>query len=346
MSGVHPRLAIALRASDPAERLALRREARARGFVRFVVPPGEPTAPSDDGSTYRRTPAALERVTGDGVARVPIVTVREPGDLAAAVRAGRADGAVALEWTAERVLPLENLVAVARGAFPVWAIVEAVSDVPAMLGALEHGADVVVVPVSSPAELDGLVAAAGPAADVAIPWELLPVTRRAAVGIGDRVIVDTTAMLRPEEGMLVGSAAAVLFHVASEAEGSRFTRPRPFRVNAGAAHSYLLMADGSTRYLAELAPGDAVAVTTPRGGIRSVRVGRLKIERRPLVLIEAERAGRRYTVFLQEAETVRLSGETERSASTAVRPGARVFGAAFPPARHLGGVVEETIDER
>ncbi|MCI4354845.1 MAG: 3-dehydroquinate synthase II, partial [Thermoplasmata archaeon] len=128
--------------------------------------------------------------------------------------------------------------------------------------------------------------------------------------------------------------------------GSRFTRPRPFRVNAGAAHSYTLLADGTTRYLSELVAGDAVLVAEPSGTPRSVRVGRIKIERRPMVLIEVERGGRRYTAFLQEAETVRLSAETERIPTTHLTAGQRIFGAAFPPARHLGGVVEETIEER
>lgn len=33
---------------------------------------------------------------------------------------------------------------------------------------------------------------------------------------------------------------------------------RPFRVNAGPVHSYALLADGSTKYLSELAAGDQV----------------------------------------------------------------------------------------
>ncbi len=160
------------------------------------------------------------------------------------------------------------------------------------------------------------------------------------------MIVDTTSMLRPGEGLLVGSAAALLVHVASEAVGSRFTRPRPFRVNAGAAHLYTLLADGTTRYLSELVAGDAVLIAEPLGGIRSARVGRIKIERRPLTMVEVERGPRTYTAFLQEAETVRLSGEDSPIPTTQLADGMKVFGAAFPAARHLGGVVEETIDER
>jgi 3-dehydroquinate synthase II len=164
--------------------------------------------------------------------------------------------------------------------------------------------------------------------------------------MGDRVIVDTTSLLQPEEGMLVGSAAALLLHVASEAVGSRYTRPRPFRVNAGAAHMYTLLANGDTRYLSELVAGDPVLVARPEGPVRAVRVGRIKIERRPLALVEVERAGRTFTAFLQEAETVRLTTTEGRIATTELRAGATVLAVSLPPARHLGMAVEETIEER
>jgi len=228
----------------------------------------------------------------------------------------------------------------------VWVIVDRLRDVPAMLGALEHGADQVVVQLAEVGQLDDLEAALDEPRGAAVAWQLVPITRVIPAGVGDRVIVDTTSLLRPAEGILVGSAAAFLLHVASETVGSRFTRPRPFRVNAGAAHSYTLLADGTTRYLSELVAGDAILAAEPNGAPRSVRVGRIKIERRPMVMVEVEREGRRYTAFLQEAETVRLSGEHDRLATTHLDAGQRVFGAAFPPARHLGGVVEETIEER
>jgi 3-dehydroquinate synthase II len=166
------------------------------------------------------------------------------------------------------------------------------------------------------------------------------------VGLGDRVLVDTTSVLRPEEGLLVGSTAALLFHVASEAVGSRFSRPRPFRVNAGAAHSYVLMADGTTRYLVELAPGEAVLATVPRGPSRSVRVGRIKIERRPMTMLSVDDRGQSRTIFLQEAETVRVTTDQGRLAVTGLAPGPALEAVRLPTARHLGTVVEETIEER
>jgi len=116
---------------------------------------------------------------------------------------------------------------------------------------------------------------------------------------------------------------------------------RPFRINAGPVHSYVLMGDGSsTRYLSELTAGDEVLVYDARTGqSRSVAVGRLKVEVRPCVMVglrvvgnggcggekEEEEGGESNNhletdvdddvvgqIFLQQAETVRL-GQSEGS---------------------------------
>lgn len=319
------------------------RHAARRGFHRFLV--ADPSEVTDVPGAVVLLRREQEVTFDDGRAR-PVVPVRDPADLAVAGAAGRRSDGVVIAWSAERVIPLENLIADAHGNYPVWVIIDRLRDLPAMLGALEHGADAVVAEIASVGDVDLVEAALDEVLSETIPWELVEVTRSPAAGLGDRVIVDTTSLLRPREGLLVGSSAAYLFHVASEAVGSRFTRPRPFRVNAGAAHSYTLLADGSTRYLSELVPGDAVLVAEPGGRARAVRVGRLKIERRPMVLIEARPGGRPFTVFLQEAETVRLSGEHDSVPTTQVGKGTRIYAAPFPPARHLGAVVEETIDER
>jgi 3-dehydroquinate synthase II len=340
------RVAICPSSDDAAERSRVLAYAVRRGFRRFVVRSGESLPPGDA--------IVVDRWDGDRIIGSPpgaargrtVVGIRSPEDLATAVAIGHRDGGVAVSWGADRVIPLENLLALGRGHFEVEVIVDRVADLPAMLGALEHGADLVIVPVRSITEVDQVEALSEDRVMVGVPWELVAVRAVSAAGMGDRVIVDTTSLLQPGEGMLVGSAAALLLHVASEAVGSRFTRPRPFRVNAGAAHLYTLLSDGATRYLSELAAGDSVLVTDPHGGSRAVRVGRVKIERRPLALIEVERGPRTYTAFLQDAETVRLSSETGPVATTHLTPSMRIYGAAFPPARHLGDVVSEAIEER
>jgi 3-dehydroquinate synthase II len=319
--------------------------ARRRGFAHFVVDAAR-DLPASEGEEMFRTDGSRFVPDDPGRPPIPLVRVSSPGELEQLVETVAEGATLAVEWTNDRLIPLENLVAGRGKRFHLWTLARRVTEVPGALGALEHGADRVIVVVRSPQEveelehlLEGLVAAE-------LAWESLPLHSVRPVGVGDRVIVDTTSLLRPEEGFLVGSSAGFLFHVASEAVGSKFSRARPFRVNAGAAHSYVLMADGTTRYLTELSPGDGVLATTPDGASRMVRVGRLKTERRPLVLLEAEDGTTTRTIFLQEAETVRVSTEEGRQATTDLAAGARLRGVRLPPARHLGRAVEETIEER
>lgn len=339
---------MALAASDAAANAAILERARRRGFSKFCAIDVDSTSPAPGEIWYRATPDELVAVPRDGSRSslvVRVFRVREPGELVPVVAALERGEPVAVRWAAERVIPLESLVAARRAHGTLWVVAAENADVPAFLGALEHGADTVVVDIASPEMLDDLedrLEQVRPPLD----WQQVPIRSVASGGMGDRVIVDTTSLLSPEEGLLVGSAAALLFHVASEAEGSRYTRPRPFRVNAGAAHSYTLLANGETRYLSELAPGDAVLVCTPEGLSRSARVGRIKIERRPLTLVTGEYGGRHPTVFLQEAETVRLSTAQGRIAATDLKAGARAWAVPSSAARHLGRAVAETIEER
>ncbi|GFR45529.1 hypothetical protein Agub_g6922, partial [Astrephomene gubernaculifera] len=98
-------------------------------------------------------------------------------------------------------------------------------------------------------------AAPAAAAPVLLPYEAAVVTRVEALGMGERVCVDLAEMMQPGEGLLVGSFARCLALVQCEAEQSAYIASRPFRVNAGPVHSYVAVAAGRTRYLAELASG-------------------------------------------------------------------------------------------
>lgn len=341
---LHARVVIAPTSSDLPEVEALIARAERRGFTRFAL----------DRRLVERTPvpspAWIVR-EGDGSFRapdrqaIPLITVDEPREAEPAIAHLRAGEPIAVRWMHERVIPLENLVAARRRAGTLWVVTSRPSDLPGFLGALEHGADTVVVEVDHASQLDE-VESFLERPEAALEWVRLPIRRVLSAGLGDRVIVDTTSLLAPDEGILVGSSAAVLMHIASEAVGSRYTRPRPFRVNAGAAHLYTLLANGETRYLSELVAGDAVLVARPEGSVRSARVGRIKIERRPLTLIEVEDRDRRYTAFLQEAETVRVSTEDGRVPTSELAAGGSVFAVRMPTARHLGMAVEETIEER
>lgn len=53
-------------------------------------------------------------------------------------------------------------------------------------------------------------------------------------------------------------------------------------------HAYVAVAGGCTKYLSDLKSGSEVLVVNASGHVRPALVGRVKIESRPLVLVEAE----------------------------------------------------------
>lgn len=143
--------------------------------------------------------------------------------------------------------------------------------------------------------------------------------------LADRVCVDLVQSLRSSEGCWLGSSAKLLALILSEAATSSFVPSRPFRVNAGPVHSYILMGDGTTtKYLSELQAGDEVLVyDAETGESRSVATGRLEIEIRPCVQVTlsttAEDKQQEAQVFLQQAETVRLGQKSSAGESSFVR---------------------------
>ena len=126
-------------------------------------------------------------------------------------------------------------------------------------------------------------------------------------GVGERVCIDLIERLEIGEGMVIGSTSSSLALVHGETIESEYVPSRPFRVNAGSIHSYVLMADKSTKYLSELSAGDEVAIISYSGKIRKSIIGRLKIEKRPFLIIRFKsKSGEDGQIILQQAETVRL----------------------------------------
>jgi len=148
------------------------------------------------------------------------------------------------------------------------------------------------------------------------------------------------------EGMLIGSQASGMFLVNSESDDSPYVAARPFRVNAGAVHSYIKIGD-KTRYLSELRTGDTVTIVDSKGKQRDGIVGRIKIESRPLMLIEAKAGDRTLSVILQNAETIKLVGKDGNPISVAkLKKGDEVLVHLEEGARHFGKKIEETIIEK
>ena len=211
-------------------------------------------------------------------------------------------------WT---MIPLENLVAASKGSGTrIAAAINHEIDLQGAAFALGHGVDAILVTSDL---LNAALEVADTRHDTISTTENSMISYGSAqvisvenVGLGERVCIDLTQRLDDGEGMAIGSVSGVLCLVHGETVPSEYVPSRPFRVNAGAVHSYVLMADGATRYLSELSAGDEVAVLSNSGSKRSAVVGRLKIELRPLLIIRYRCGNSEGQLVTQQVETVRL----------------------------------------
>jgi len=249
-----------------------------------------------------------------------------------------------LDW---RVIPLENLIAKTRGKSKLIAEVANAEDAKLVLETLELGADGVLLKTSSPDELMKTIAIVKKQAPK-IKLINAKVTAVKPISSGARVCVDTCDLMAPGEGMLVGVQAAGFFLVEAEVHENPYVQSRPFRVNAGSLSMYTLASLQSTRYLSELKAGDEVLIVDRNGKVRSASVGRVKIELRPLILVEAEADGKRIKTILQNAETIRLVTADSSKPVTELKAGDEVLvHIAESRGRHFGvAVPDETVIER
>ena len=259
---------------------------------------------------------------------------------------------VVVDCTNWKIIPLENLIGEFRRRHrKIYAFMKAESDIKLAFSILEKGVDGVVIPYSSLRGSKALIARMTSAAgrQRSVPLAIAKISRVVDVGDGERVCIDTASQLELGEGMLVGSMATFFFLVHSETIPTEYIPTRPFRVNAGALHSYILGDDGKTRYLSELQAGDKVQLVDKSGARRDATVGRIKMERRPLVMIKAECDGKEGTAMLQNAETIRLvRPDGTPLAVTEAKEGDEVLVhvAEQSKGRHFGGEVDEFIVER
>jgi 3-dehydroquinate synthase II len=253
------------------------------------------------------------------------------------------------------VIPLENLIAKAYGKVKLLAQVNDLLEARVALEALQLGVDGVVVKTGDLEELKRtarlLETVRTRTSETASPHkvDLQPATVTAVrqVGLGSRACIDTCDILTLGEGMLVGPQSSALFLLQAEVEESPFIEPRPFRVNAGPVSLYILTPGEKTKYLAELKAGDEVLAISRDGDVRTVIIGRVKIEKRPLMLVEAELHGKDIKTIVQNAETIRFVTHEGSKSVTELREGDTVLVYHQTGGRHFGVLVsEESIIER
>jgi 3-dehydroquinate synthase II len=244
------------------------------------------------------------------------------------------------DWT---IIPLENLLSRAGN---IFIEIGDLQEGQTAFAILEKGVNGVVLNHSDPQKVRQII---GQLKAETEKFDLFParVTSIKPLGLGDRVCVDTCSSMIPGEGMLVGNSSQALFLVHAESLENPFVNPRPFRVNAGPVHAYVRLANGKTKYLSEIRAGDQALVVNFEGKSHPAVVGRAKVERRPLVLVEAEENGQRITAILQNAETIRLTQPGGEAISLVdLQEGSEVLVYREEAARHFGIRIDETLYER
>jgi 3-dehydroquinate synthase II len=276
---------------------------------------------------------------GTDVAEVAI-TDKKSENKAAAIKDKKFVIVTTSDWT---VIPLENLVAQSDR---IIAVVRDVNEAELALNVLEKGVLGILLRTTDPAVVKS-VAGLIKTETAEVGLVQFTVTKIQPLGMGDRVCVDTCSMLSDGEGMLMGNTSSAMLLVHAETLENPYVAPRPFRVNAGAVHAYILMPDGKTAYLSDLNIGGKVLVSDAKGSAHTAIIGRTKIERRPLLLVEAEADGSKVSLILQNAETIRLVGENGEAISVvSLATGDRVMGCVLEGGRHFGMAVKETIREK
>jgi len=246
-----------------------------------------------------------------------------------------------LDWT---IIPIENLLA--RRGKNIMVQVESSEQAKLMTEILEKGVDGVVLNTTKINEIKKTAEIIqGISKNIALVTATITNTKQ--LGMGDRACLDTCTQMGLGEGMLVGNTASGFFLVHSESIENPYVASRPFRVNAGAVHAYTLAPGGKTKYLADLKAGDEVMIVDYRGRSQTAYLGRNKIEKRPMMLIEAEAEGAPISLVMQNAETIRLvSPQGEAISITTLKPGDKVLGHIEKAGRHFGMQVDETLIER
>ena len=244
------------------------------------------------------------------------------------------------DWT---IIPLENLVAQTQNIFVEC---DNLDDARTALGILEKGVDGVIVTQKDPIQAREIIKNLK-SESLNVDLTTFTIDSIRPLGMGDRVCVDTCSLMNEGEGCLLGNSSRALFLVHSESIENPYVSPRPFRVNAGPVHAYIKVPGGRTRYLSELKAGDEVLGIEANGQAKIMTVGRVKIEQRPLLLIEGTGPFGPVNTILQNAETIRLVNLEGKAISVVkLKPGDTVLGMVEDTGRHFGHEIEETITEK
>ncbi|MGW0943144.1 3-dehydroquinate synthase II family protein [Streptomyces sp. NPDC002623] len=261
-------------------------------------------------------------------------------------------GAMALPYTVIHFadptkIPLEIVLAAAESAEgKLVTVVDGLEEAAIVFDVLERGSDGILF---TPRNADDVFALARllEATTPQLQLSTLTVESIRHVGLGDRVCVDTCSHFEEDEGILVGSYSSGFVLCCSETHPLPYMPTRPFRVNAGALHSYTLGPDNRTNYLSEVGSGSALLAVGADGRTRRVVVGRAKLESRPLLEIRTHAEdGRLVSLTVQDDWHVRVLGPGGKVLNvTELQAGDELLGYLAADKRHVGLPIGEFCKE-
>jgi 3-amino-4-hydroxybenzoic acid synthase len=294
--------------------------------------------------------ATANRATGGSAATTPVagfIGVRDDRTLRLSC-----SGAMALPYTVIHFadptkIPLEIVLAAAESAEgKLVTVVDGLEEAAIVFDVLERGSDGILF---TPRSADDVFALARLLEATTPQLELSTLTVESIrhVGLGDRVCVDTCSHFEEDEGILVGSYSSGFVLCCSETHPLPYMPTRPFRVNAGALHSYTLGPDNRTNYLSEVSSGSALLAVGADGRTRRVVVGRAKLESRPLLEIRTHAEdGRLVSLTVQDDWHVRVLGPGGKVLNvTELQAGDELLGYLAADKRHVGLPIGEFCKE-
>ena len=267
---------------------------------------------------------------------------------------------IVLEFDNWKMIPIENLIAICEGTgTKIAAKITKSVDVPGAAFALDKGIDAILINPKKELIDAAKIAkfqrqeqyqeySADDEYDDQIIMTSSLISSISNIKNSARYCIDLTTVLQVGEGVLVGSSASSLALVHGETIPSEFVPTRPFRINAGSPHSYILMNDGKTKYISELNSGDEICIVKENGECRTGIIGRLKIEKRPFLQICWENNNDKPSnIFLQQAETVKLACPNNQTiAVTEIKPGDKILTYNNEGKRHIGMKISSDVEER
>lgn len=262
------------------------------------------------------------------------VHVEDSSDEEKVVEQSKNHPKIVITFANDKIIPLENIIAKVGSACDLYTKVKTFEDARLCFETLETGIKGVILETDTIEEVNDVVEFLREKSLVELVEAEISVVK--TLGIGIRVCVDSVDIMNEGEGLLVGTSANGMFLIQAEVAHNDYVASRPFRVNAGAVSLYTLINNNKTRYLQELQAGDEILILDRNGKSRVSYIGRCKVEKRPMVLLEAKFQDHISKCVLQLAETIRLVQRDGSVAVTDIKVGDKVLVKVDKGGRHFG----------